>query len=34
MKEGSRNGAPLSEGALNGTWREGSSTGDPEIYAK
>jgi len=34
MKEGSRNGASLSEGALKGIWREGSSTDDPERYAR
>jgi hypothetical protein len=34
MKEGSRNGASLSEELMKGTWKEGSFTGDPESYVK
>jgi hypothetical protein len=34
MKEGSGNGASLSVGALRGTWRDDSFTGDPKGYVK
>jgi len=32
VERGSGGGVPLSVGAVKGTWREGSLTGDPEGY--